>query len=132
MKILIIDDSKTEAQALSSVLEARNHQVLVATSGEQGVVLAANEQPDVVLMDVVMPGLNGFQATRQIKRSPDTRHIPVIIISSKGQDIDIIWGERQGAATYLVKPVNQQQLLAAIAAATAAAATDNHVIPPTQ
>ncbi|MEQ8692651.1 MAG: response regulator [Pseudomonadales bacterium] len=132
MKILIIDDSKTEAQALSSVLEARDHQVLVATSGEQGVVLAANEQPDVVLMDVVMPGLNGFQATRQIKRSPDTRHIPVIIISSKGQDIDIIWGERQGAATYLVKPVNQQQLLAAIAAATAAAATDNHVIPPTQ
>lgn len=132
MKILIIDDSKTEAQALSSVLEARNHQVLVATSGEQGVVLAANEQPDVVLMDVVMPGLNGFQATRQIKRSPDTRHIPVIIISSKGQDIDIIWGERQGAATYLVKPVNQQQLLAAIAQATAAAATDNHVIPPTQ
>lgn len=132
MKILIIDDSKTEAQALSSVLEARNHQVLVATSGEQGVVLAANEQPDVVLMDVVMPGLNGFQATRQIKRSPDTRHIPVIIISSKGQDIDIIWGERQGAATYLVKPVNQQQLLAAIAAATAAASTDNHVIPPTQ
>lgn len=132
MKILIIDDSKTEAQALSSVLEARNHQVLVATSGEQGVVLAANEQPDVVLMDVVMPGLNGFQATRQIKRSPDTRHIPVIIISSKGQDIDIIWGERQGAATYLVKPVNQQQLLAAIAAATVAASTDNHVIPPTQ
>ena len=116
LKVLIVEDSATDLASLKAKVEGFGHEVLAATSGEEGVVLAANEQPDVILMDIVMsvPGLNGFQATRHLKRSPDTKHIPVIIVSSKSQDIDIIWGERQGADDYLIKPVKTSVLNAAI------------------
>ncbi|MFT7651897.1 MAG: twitching motility two-component system response regulator PilH [Limisphaerales bacterium] len=113
-KVLVIDDSRTEAQAMHHTLESRGYEVSIASCGEEGVVTAAIEQPDIILMDVVMPGLNGFQATRQIKHSADTKHIPVIIVSGKDQAIDIIWGERQGAANYLVKPVQANALISAI------------------
>lgn len=85
--------------------------MLTAATGSDGVSMAGEEQPDVILMDVVMPGINGFQATRQITRSELTAHIPVVIVSSKSQDADRIWGERQGACGYLTKPVDDQTLI---------------------
>lgn len=105
-KILIVDDSPTEIHILSKALEGDGHQVVVATDGEEGVAKAIAELPDLILMDVVMPGLNGFQATRKIHRNASTKHIPIIIVTTKDQDTDREWGMRQGAMDYLVKPVN--------------------------
>ena len=90
------------------------HQVLTAISGSDGVDLANAEQPDIVLMDVVMPGVNGFQATRQITRGEHTSHIPVVIVSSKNQNADRVWGERQGACGYLTKTVDQRILISTV------------------
>ena len=112
--ILIVEDSNTEALELTRKLLRMGYHVLRAASGEEGVVLAAAEQPDAILMDVVMPGLNGFQATRQLKHSADTKHIPVIIHSSKGSQVDILWGKRQGAENYLIKPCSDTALTEAI------------------
>ena len=113
-RVLIIDDSPTETKAFISILQGNGHEVLTASNGEDGVALAHKEQPDLVLMDVVMPGLNGFQATRQLAKSDQTSHIPVIIVSTKDQETDRVWGARQGAKGYLVKPVKQDQLLSVI------------------
>ena len=113
-KILIVDDSPTETYKLTNILEKNSHSVLSAETGEQGVNLAKTEQPDVVLMDIVMPGLNGFQATRQLGRGNETKHIPVIIVTAKNQQADQVWGERQGAAAYLVKPIDEGRLVSAI------------------
>ena len=113
-KILIVDDSPTETYKLTNILERSDHLVLSAESGEQGINLAKSEQPDVVLMDIVMPGLNGFQATRQLSRGTETKHIPVIIVTAKNQQADQVWGERQGARAYLVKPIDEKQLVTAI------------------
>ena len=107
-RILVVDDSPTETHQFVNALARHGHQVLTAASGSDGISLASEEQPDVILMDVVMPGINGFQATRQLTRGDDTSHIPVIIISSKSQDADRVWGERQGACGYLTKPVDDQ------------------------
>jgi twitching motility two-component system response regulator PilH len=113
-KILIVDDSPTETYKLTNILEKNSYSVLSAETGEQGVTLAKTEQPDVVLMDIVMPGLNGFQATRQLSRGNETKHIPVIIVTAKNQQADQVWGERQGAAAYLVKPIDEDRLVSAI------------------
>ena len=113
-KILIVDDSATETSLLRNVLEKNGFDVLVAASGEEGVDLTRAEQPDLVLMDIVMPGLNGFQATRQLSRSKETSHIPVVILTSKNQQADQIWGERQGAKAYLVKPADEKELVRVI------------------
>jgi len=113
-RVLIIDDSPTETRAFMTILQGNGHEVLTASNGEEGVALARQEKPDVVLMDVVMPGLNGFQATRQLSRSAETSHIPVIIVSTKDQETDRVWGARQGARGYLVKPVKQDKLLSSI------------------
>jgi twitching motility two-component system response regulator PilH len=113
-KILIVDDSPTEIHLLKSLLERHSYQVIEATSGDQGVELANTQRPDLVLMDIVMPGLNGFQATRQISRNARTAHIPVVIVTSKNQETDRVWGERQGARGYLVKPIQESALLGAI------------------
>ena len=110
-RILVVDDSATETHQMVNALAREDHQVLTATTGSDGVYMAGEEQPDVILMDVVMPGINGFQATRQITRSDKTSHIPVVIISSKNQDADKIWGERQGACGYLTKPVDDRTLI---------------------
>ncbi|MCZ6658517.1 MAG: response regulator [Gammaproteobacteria bacterium] len=110
-RILVVDDSPTETHQFVNALARQGHQVLTATSGNDGIDIACAEQPDIILMDVVMPGINGFQATRQITRSETTSHIPVIIVSSKSQDADRIWGERQGACGYLVKPVDDRTLI---------------------
>ncbi len=114
-KVLIVDDSPTETYKLTSMLEKSGHEVLTAETGEDGIALAKKELPDVVLMDIVMPGLNGFQATRQLTKAPETAHIPVIIVTTKDQQTDRVWGMRQGAKDFLVKPVTADMLTAAIA-----------------
>jgi twitching motility two-component system response regulator PilH len=115
-KILVVDDSPTDRQYMIETLSKKGYQIVTAENGEDAVVKAKTELPDLILMDVVMPGLNGYQATRSITRDEATKHIPVIMCTSKGQDTDKIWGMRQGALDYLVKPVDAQQLLAKIAA----------------
>jgi len=110
-KVLVVDDSPTEIFQFKEMLENLGHVVIVAENGRDGVELAQKEQPDVVLMDIVMPDMNGFQATRQISRGAETKHIPVIIVSSKDQETDKVWGERQGAKGYVTKPVDRQELV---------------------
>jgi len=114
-KILIVDDSPTETYKLTGVLEKNGHTVITATNGEEGVVTAKAQLPDLVLMDIVMPGLNGFQATRQLSKASETTHIPVIIVTTKDQETDRVWGMRQGAKAYLTKPIDEKDLLATIA-----------------
>lgn len=113
-RILVVDDSPTETHLLANVLAKHGHDVMTAASGGDGIDLAGAEQPDVILMDVVMPGINGFQATRQITRNRGTSHIPVIMVSSKSQDADRVWGVRQGASDYLTKPIDEKSLMRAV------------------
>ena len=115
-KILVIDDSPTERHFLTEILSKNNYQVITAVNGEEGVEKARKELPDLILMDVVMPGLNGYQATRTLTRDEQTKHIPIIVCTSKGQETDKIWGLRQGALDYLTKPINGDELLSKIAA----------------
>lgn len=115
-KILVVDDSPTERHVLVELLSKNGYKVITAESGEEGIEKAKTELPDLVLMDVVMPGLNGYQATRTLTRDEATKHIPIIVCTSKGQETDKIWGLRQGALDYLVKPVNGEELLSKIAA----------------
>lgn len=109
--ILIVDDSPTEVHVFKTMLERNEIQVSVATNGEEGIAKAIEVKPDCILMDVVMPGKNGFQATRDLSRNPATATIPVIIITTKDQETDKIWGMRQGAKDYIVKPANEAELL---------------------
>ena len=113
-RILVVDDSPTETEAFRTVLEKNGHEVLNAENGADGVAVARQELPDLVLMDIVMPGLNGFQATRQLTRNPETKNIPVVIVTTKDQETDRVWGTRQGASGYLVKPVSENRLLSEI------------------
>jgi twitching motility two-component system response regulator PilH len=110
-KVLIVDDSPTETHKLTSMLEKNGHTVITAENGEAGVATAKKELPQLVLMDVVMPGLNGFQATRQLSKAKETSHIPVVIVTTKDQETDRVWGMRQGAKAYLTKPIDEQKLL---------------------
>ncbi len=112
--ILIVDDSPTELHILKGILEGAGCGVLIADSGEAGIEQARSGKPDLILMDVVMPGLNGFQATRQLSRDPETENIPIIMVTTKDQDTDKTWGLRQGARDYLVKPVEKDELLSKI------------------
>lgn len=112
--ILVVEDSPSEMMRFRDILAKHNYQVLEAFNGEEGCRLASNHLPDVILMDVVMPGMNGFQATRKITRDQATSHIPVIIVSTKSQETDRVWGKRQGAKEYLVKPIDEQELIRAI------------------
>lgn len=109
--ILIVDDSPTELLALANMLKKNGYSVLEAESGESGVEIAGREQPDVILMDIVLPGLNGFQATRQLNKARETEHIPVVMVTSKDQETDKVWGMRQGAKAYLTKPVSEENLV---------------------
>lgn len=113
-RILVIDDSPTEVHVLTTMLEKNGFDVLAAASGEEGIELAASEHPDLVLMDVVMPGMNGFQATRKLTKNPETESIPVIIITTKDQETDRVWGMRQGARDYITKPAQEADLIAKI------------------
>lgn len=115
-KILVVDDSPTERHFMVELLTRNGFSIVTAESGEDGIVKAKIEQPDLIIMDVVMPGLNGFQATRTITRDEATKHIPVILCTSKNQETDKIWGLRQGALDYVVKPVDPEEMLKKIAA----------------
>ncbi|GIX21957.1 MAG: response regulator [Gammaproteobacteria bacterium] len=111
MKVLIVDDSPTETHVIKGYLGRHGIEALVAHDAEEGIRLAKAEQPDAILMDIVMPGMNGFQATRQLTRDPETAHIPIIILTTKGAETDRVWGMRQGAMDYLVKPVEENELI---------------------
>jgi twitching motility two-component system response regulator PilH len=115
-KILVVDDSPTERHVLTDLLLKAGYTVITAESGEQAIEVAKSDLPDLILMDVVMPGMNGYQATRTITRDEATRNIPVIMCTTKGLETDKIWGMRQGANDYMVKPVDGKALLAKIAA----------------
>ncbi len=114
-KILVVDDSPTDRYFYTELLTRRGYRVVAAEGGDQARVLATSEKPDLIIMDVVMPGQNGFQVTRAFSRDPATAHIPVIICSSKDAETDKYWGIKQGAREYLVKPVAPDVLLATIA-----------------
>ncbi len=109
-RILIVDDSPSQLLGIQRIVEKLGHQSLTAEDGAAGVEVAKRELPDMVLMDVVMPNLNGFQATRTLSREATTRHIPVILVTTKDQDTDRMWGLRQGAKAYLTKPFSEDEL----------------------
>jgi twitching motility two-component system response regulator PilH len=119
-KILIVDDSPTERLYLTDILVKNGFAVSTAVNGDEAIERIRAERPELILMDVVMPGSNGFQVTRAIARDPELAALPVIICSSKNQETDRIWGMRQGARDYLVKPVDPERLLASIAAVATA------------
>ena len=112
--ILLVDDSKTELHFLSDLLGKRGYAVRTAQNGEEAMRRLGEETPDLILMDVVMPGQNGFQLTRAITRDPRFANVPVIMCTSKNQETDKVWGMRQGARDYIVKPVNADELVAKI------------------
>ena len=113
-KILLIEDSPTDTAVLTQLLERNGHEVLACGNAEDGIEVARREQPALVLMDVVLPGMNGFQATRALTRYSATTTIPVLIVSTKGMETDKAWGMRQGAKGYIVKPPVESELVASI------------------
>lgn len=113
-KILVVDDSKTELHHLTEILVKRGYAVRTAEGGEEALRKLAEERPDLILMDVVMPGQNGFQLTRRITRDPQYAGLPVIMCTSKDQETDRVWGLRQGARDYVTKPVQDDELIAKI------------------
>lgn len=120
VKVLIVDDSPAQIFTLKALVEEWGHEALIAENGDQALELAQQEQPDVILMDIIMPGMSGFQATRNLSKDPATRSIPVIFVSTKDGESDRIWGMRQGAIGFVTKPVNPDLLLSAITDAVAA------------
>jgi twitching motility two-component system response regulator PilH len=114
--ILVVDDSPTDRQYLTDLLSKSGFKVSSAASAEEALAAVKLAKPDLVLMDIVMPGQNGFQATRTLSNDEATKHIPIIICSTKGQVTDKVWGMRQGARDYIVKPIKQADLLAKITA----------------
>ena len=112
--ILIVDDSPTEIHVLKTMLEKNGYTALTASSGEEGIASAKAEKPDLILMDVVMPGMNGFQATRALTRDAETSAIPIIIVTTKDQETDRVWGLRQGAKDYVTKPAEEKDLIGKI------------------
>lgn len=112
--ILIADDSPTEIYILKKILEKHNHQIIVAEDGIQAIELTKRKRPNLIVMDVVMPNLNGFQTTRQLSKDPNTSNIPIVIVSSKNQESDKLWGLRQGAKGYLSKPINEELLMSKV------------------
>ena len=118
--ILIVDDSPTEVHVMQTALQRHGFRTVAAGDGAEGVRLAREMHPDLIFMDVVMPGINGFQATRTLSNDPQTSAIPIVMVTSKGQQTDRIWGLRQGAIDYLVKPVSGNDLVEKAQAALAA------------
>jgi twitching motility two-component system response regulator PilH len=113
-RILIVDDSPSQLAGLKRLVEKLGHQAITADDGAAGVEVAKREVPDLILMDVVMPNLNGFQATRTIAKDAKTSHIPVIMVTTKDQETDKVWGMRQGAKAYVTKPISDDELRSAI------------------
>jgi twitching motility two-component system response regulator PilH len=109
---MIVDDSPTEVHVMKTALEKHGYQTLSASDGSECLTLARKVRPDLIFMDIVMPGLNGFQTTRNLSRDPETKSIPVVMVTTKDQESDRVWGMRQGAVDYLVKPVDASDLVA--------------------
>jgi len=109
-RILIVDDSPSQLMGIRRIVEKLGHDALTAEDGAAGFDAAKRELPDLILMDVVMPNLNGFQATRSIAREASTKHIPIILVTTKDQDTDRMWGLRQGAKAYITKPFSESEL----------------------
>ncbi len=112
--ILIIDDSPTDVRVFTTLLERAGHQTVAVGTAEEGIERVRAELPDLVIMDVIMPGMNGFQATRTLTRDPATSSVPVVMITTKSMETDRVWGLRQGARAFITKPVNEKELLACI------------------
>ncbi len=112
--ILIIDDSPTDVQVFTTLLERAGHRVTAVNSAEDGIEQARATPPEAIIMDVIMPGMNGFQATRMLTRDPITAHVPIIMITTKSMETDRVWGLRQGARAFITKPVHETELLACI------------------
>jgi len=119
-KILIVDDSATDRYFFTETLSKQGYECITAQNGDEGIQKSKSEHPDLILMDIVMPGIDGYKATRAISRDEATKHIPVIICTSRNQETDRIWGLRQGAKDFLVKPINAKDLIEKVAAAAAA------------
>jgi twitching motility two-component system response regulator PilH len=113
--ILIIDDSPTDVKIFSGALERAGHRVSAAGTAEAGIAAVKKDRPDLVLMDVIMPGMNGFQATRNLTKDPETQAIPVVIVTTKSMETDRMGGMRQGAKDVLVKPISEKDLVANVA-----------------
>lgn len=113
-RILIVDDSPSQLFGMQKIMEKLGHEVISATNGEEGVRTAKEQIPDLILMDIVMPELNGFQATRKISRDERTSHIPIIMVTTKNLQTDKVWGMRQGAKDYLIKPVSEKALVSVV------------------
>jgi len=109
-RVLIVDDSPTDKMAIYSMLKKYGHNFMFADDGLSGIAAAKEKQPDVILMDVVMPDVNGYQATRRLTQDKETAHIPVVMVSSKTQESDRVWGMRQGARAYVCKPASEEEL----------------------
>ncbi|WP_339826090.1 response regulator [uncultured Arenimonas sp.] len=113
-RILIVDDSPSQLMGMKRIVEKLGHEALTAEDGAAGVEAAKANVPDLILMDVVMPNLNGFQATRAISKESTTAHIPIVLVTTKDQETDKVWGMRQGAKAYITKPFNEAQLIEVI------------------
>ncbi len=113
-RILIVDDSPSQLMGMKRIVEKLGHEALTAEDGAAGVEAAKAHKPDLILMDVVMPNLNGFQATRAISKEATTAHIPIVLVTTKDQETDKVWGMRQGAKAYITKPFNENQLIEVI------------------
>ncbi len=113
-RILIVDDSPSQLLGIKRIVEKLGHEALTAEDGAAGVETAKREKPDLILMDVVMPNLNGFQATRTISKDPETAHIPIVLVTTKDQETDKVWGMRQGAKAYVTKPIKEDELTKAL------------------
>jgi len=112
--ILIIDDSPTDVRVFTTLLERAGHQVVAVSTAEEGIERVRTDMPGLVIMDVIMPGMNGFQATRTLTRDPRTQDVPIVMITTKSMETDRVWGLRQGARAFITKPVNEKELLACI------------------
>ncbi len=118
-RILIVDDSPAQMYAIRQIIEVDGHEILAAETGKSGLATAIESRPDVILMDIVMPDMNGYQVTRKLRRDKSTKAIPIIFVSTKSNDFDRAWGLRQGAVAYVTKPVNSKELLKAVHSALA-------------
>lgn len=113
-RIMVVDDSPADLKHISDILQKGGHQVIEVKSGQDAITAAKAQKPDLIMMDVVMPGVSGFQATRSIAKDAATAHIPILVVSAKNQETDRVWALRQGAREYIVKPVTEADLLAKI------------------
>jgi len=112
--ILVVEDSPTQTYSLKKLLTKHGHEVITAADGEEGVELARIMQPNLILMDILLPKVDGFQATRVLTRDVHTSHIPIVVISNKTMETDVVWGKRQGAKRYFTKPIDEKELMETI------------------